>query len=71
MAPYHGGTLLTYTKFPPGILSTWKVPHTLPDWAPGSNVTTHENNWGAVQVCKDITVDAGFKVIQYLFSWGN
>lgn len=52
--PITGGHYWPILSFPPGILSTWKVPHVLPDWAKGSNVATHENIWRVVQVCKDI-----------------
>lgn len=39
------GTLLTYTEFPPGILSAWKVPHVLPTRTRGSNFAARENIW--------------------------
>lgn len=60
----HWGTLLTYTKFPPGTLRTWKVPHVLPGWAQGSNVATHGNIWRVVQVCRDIIADGGFTKVK-------
>ncbi len=45
-----GGTLLTYTEFPPGILSAWKVPHVLPTRTQGSNFAARENIWRDVLV---------------------
>lgn len=60
----HWGTFLTYTKFPPDTLSTWKFPYVLPGWAQGSNVATHGNIWRVVQVGKEVIADGGLTKVK-------
>lgn len=61
MKPWGVGFVDLYqAKLPPGILSTWKVPHVLPEWTLG---VIFCSNWKYVQVCKGTEADGGFAVM--------